>query len=139
MMRKTGSQILGDIYRLLRDSDLSRSLTGGVYRAGYRPQDSRKEDAVVTLTAGLPWQIQEGVVTVNIFVPDIVPFDNGVPVEDGRRTAEIEAMAQQWVERQLTAKSGNYLLRLQETIRTYEDPDICQHFVAVKLRYRLFE
>lgn len=70
-MAKTGKQIQGDIYQLLKDSTLYTLISGEVYRNGYRPRDSRKEDAVVTFTAGFPTEIQEGVVTVNIYVPDI--------------------------------------------------------------------
>lgn len=67
-MAKTGKQVQGDIYRLFKGSTLYTMISGDVYRNGYRPRDSRLEDAVVTFTAGLPDQIQTGVVTVNIFV-----------------------------------------------------------------------
>ena len=43
-------------------------------------------------------RIQEGVVTCQLFVPDIDPFDNGVLVEDGERTEEMERLAQEWVD-----------------------------------------
>lgn len=76
-MAKTGKQIQGDIRKLLMDSTLYTQISGEVYRNGYRPRDSRKEDAVVIFTAGLPEQIQTGVVTINIFVPDIDCDDNG--------------------------------------------------------------
>ena len=53
-MAKTGKQVQGDIYRLLRDSSLYLRISGEVYRYGYRPRDSRKEDATVRFTTGLP-------------------------------------------------------------------------------------
>lgn len=82
-MAKTSKQIQGDIYRLLMDSTLHEQITGEVYRKGMRPRDSRKEDAVVIFTAGLADQIQTGVVTVHIYVPDTDPYGNGI----GLRTA----------------------------------------------------
>lgn len=136
-MAKTGKQIQGDVYRLLRDSTLYTMISGEVYRNGLRPRDSRKEDAIVTFTAGLPDQIQTGVVTVNIFVPDIDPDDNGTWVEDGRRTEEIEKLAQEWAE-SLTAEVSCYKFRLQQTIYTEAEPEIRQHFVVVKLKYEYF-
>lgn len=136
-MAKTGKQIQGDIYRLLRDSTLYTLISGEVYRNGLRPRDSQKEDAVVTFTVGLPDQIQTGVVTVNIFVPDIDPDDNGTWVEDGRRAEELEKLAQEWAD-SLTAEVSCYKFKLQQTIYTEAEPEINQHFVVVKLKYEYF-
>lgn len=136
-MAKTGSQIQGDVYALLRGSSLSQLISGDVYRKGYRPRDSRKEDAVVIFTGGFADEIQEGVVTVNIYVPDIDPYRNGVLTENGDRTAELERAAADWV-KTLTANLGGYVFRLSQTIYTEAEPDINQHFVVVKLRYRFF-
>lgn len=136
-MAKTSKQVQGDIYRLLKGSTFYSMISGDVYRNGLRPRDSRKEDAVVIFTTGLPYQIQTGVVTVNIYVPDIDPYDNGVLVEDGERTEEIERLAQQWVD-SLTTDKSCYKFRLQQTIYTEEEPDINQHFIVVKLGYEYF-
>ena len=136
-MAKTGKQVQGDVYRLLRDSTLYTKISGEVYRYGYRPRDSRKEDATVRFTAGLPDQIQTGVVTVNIFVPDIDPDANGTWVEDGERTEQVEKLAQAWAD-SLTAEVSCYKFKLAQTIDTFEEPDIHQHFVCIKLKYEYF-
>ncbi len=136
-MAKTGKQIQGDIYRFLRASDLAGQISGEVYRNGYRPRDSREEDAIVTFTAGLPDQIQTGVVTINIYVPDIDTDGNGTWVEDGERTEEMERLAQEWVDSLTTALSG-YKFQLQQTIYTETEPDTNQHFTVVKLKYDYF-
>lgn len=136
-MAKTGKQVQGDIYRLFKGSTLYTMISGDVYRNGYRPRDSRLEDAVVIFTTGLPDQIQTGVVTVNIFVPDIDPYDNGVFVEDGQRTEELERLAQAWVD-SLTAAVSCYKFKLMQTIYTEEEADINQHFIVVKLGYEYF-
>lgn len=137
-MAKTSKQVQGDIYQLLKDSTLYTMISGEVYRQGYRPRDSRKEDAVVIFTTGLPNQIQTGVVTVNIFVPDIDPYDNGVWVEDGERTERVERLAQEWVD-SLTTKVSCYKFKLQQTIYTEEEAEIKQHFVVVKLKYEYYD
>ena len=137
-MAKTSKQIQGDIYRLLRDSTLYEQITGEVYRAGMRPRDSRKEDAVVIFTAGLADQIQTGVVTVHIYVPDTDPYGNGVWVEDGQRLEEVERLAQQWADSLTTAVSC-YMFKLQQTVCTEEEPDTHQHFVVVRLKYSYYD
>lgn len=136
-MAKTGKQIQGDIRRMLTGSKLAEEVSGGIYRNGYRPRDSRKEDIIVTFTTGIPDQIETGVVTVNIYVPDIDPCGNGVFVEDGRRTEQLEALAQQWTD-SLTAAKSPYLFRLRQTIYTEEAPEIAQHFIVVRLGFRCF-
>ena len=132
---KTASEIQGDIYRFIRDDiALCSMISGDVYRNGYRPRDSRLEDIVVTFTAGNVADIETGVVTINIYVPDIDPYQNGVFVQDGQRTAELESAAARLV-KSVTAEKSNYLFRLRNTIYTEQDPDIKQHFVVVALQY----
>ena len=115
-MPKTSRQIQGDVYRKLLKSPIAETITGGVYREGLRPRDSPKEDAVVIFTAGVTGDIQSGVVTINIFVPDIDPYDNGVLTEDSARTEEIERAAQRWVD-SLSTRDSNYRFRLQRKVR----------------------
>lgn len=137
-MAKTGKQIQGDIYRMLKASTLATAISGEVYRNGIRPRDSQKEDAIVIFTTGTPDEIQEGVVTVNIYVPDIDPYDNGVTVEDSERTEELEQLADEWVN-SLTADKSCYKFRLMQTIYTEDEAAINQHFVVIKLQYRYYD
>lgn len=137
-MAKTGKQIQGDVLALLKSSSLPSLISGKVYRKGYRPRDSKLEDAIVIFTTGLPGQIETGVVTVNIYIPDIDPYQNGVLVEDGQRSETLEKAAAKWVD-SLTAAMSNYRFRLQQTIYTEEEPDINQHFVVVKLKYEYID
>ena len=136
-MAKTATQIQGDVYQLLKNSTLCSMISGDVYRKGMRPRDSKLEDAVVIFTTGLPDQIQIGVVTINIYVPDIDAYNNGVMVENGLRSSQLELLAAEWVD-SLKAGVSNYKFRLQQTIYTEEDAAIKQHFVVVKLHYRYF-
>lgn len=137
-MAKTAKQVQTDIIALLRGSELATEISGEVYRNGLRPRDSRLEDAVVIFTTGLPDEIETGVVTVNIYVPDIDPYENGVLVEDGERTETLEILAQGWVD-SLLGSGTNYVFELRQTIYTEAEPDINQHFVVIKLGYKLHE
>ena len=140
-MARTAHKIQGDIKRLIENSDLAKAVSGKVYRGdgenGERPRDSRLEDIVVIFTAGIPDQIHEGVVTVNIFVPDIDVYGKGELVEDGKRCEELESEAEKWY-RGLRGKS-DYLISLEDTIHTSYAPELHQHFIVVSLRYRCFE
>lgn len=130
----TAHKVQDDIIALLADSELVRALSGKVYREGYRPRDSRKEDVVVIFVTGTPTQVERGAVTLNIYIPDITPYMNGVSVAYGRRIAEVEALADAWVE-SLKASRSNYKFTLLRTISTMREEAINQHFVAVQLEY----
>lgn len=137
-MTLTSKQVEGDIFQMLKDSTLPSGISGDVYRLGNRPRDSRKEDAVVGFVTGLADQIQSGVVVIHIYVPDIDPFGNGVLVEDGARTEEVERLAQDWVDG-LTADKSCYKFSLQQTIHTSPCEDIHQHYVVIRLKYNYFD
>lgn len=135
-MAKTAKEIQGDMVALLKGSAIARLINGKVYRSGYRPRDSRKEDAVVIYTAGIPSQVQTGVITIHVYVPDVTL--NGVQVEDGKRTAVIERALQDWAD-SLTCGVSNYRFSLQQTVTTIADDEIQQHIVVAMLRYELFD
>ena len=114
-MSRTASQIQGDVYDFLKESEFAKNISGKVYRKGYRPRDSRLEDAEVIFTTGIPGEIESGVVTINIYCADIDPYNNGVLVENGQRIGEIEKAADGWV-KTLVASRSNYLFSLREAI-----------------------
>lgn len=136
-MAKTAKDIQTDFYTLLKDSDLAAMVNGIVYRDGFRPRDSKKEDIVIIYSAGEDdGEIQSGIVTLNIYVPDILPYKNGTMVENAARTAKIERAAQEWYE-SIRGVMPEYIFRLYNTIHTTADEDINQHFVVVQVKYRL--
>lgn len=138
MAELTSKKVQGDIYRLLKSGALAALISGGVYRSGMRPRDSRKEDAVVIFTSGLSEQVQSGVVTVNIYVPDCDGNGTGVLEENGKRCEEIEQAAASWV-KSLTASRSCYKFSLGQTIYTETEPETNEHFVVVKLKYRYYD
>lgn len=133
---KTAKEIQGDIINLLRESPLAQAVSGQIYRKGYRPLNSKSEDIIVGFVTGMTGEIEEGVVVVNIHVADI-PFGNGLLVENGERTAEIERLAADWVE-SLKASHSNYIFSLSQSIYTEAEREVAEHFVSVRLSYRFY-
>ena len=131
---KTGIQVQNDIINLLRGSSLANSLSGGLYRGGMRPRDSRLEDIVVTFTTANGNQVQEGVVTINIFVPDIAIARDGILYQDSARCEAVETMAQD----ELDTWNGTteYHFTLRNTIFTLHDDDIHESFVVIRLGFK---
>ena len=135
-MTKTGQQVEDDIYGIVKTSPLASIINGSVYKFGTRPRDSKSEDAVVKFVTGYDGQIQSGTVVINIYVPDFDASGNGVLVRDITRCTEIEIAANKWVD-SLTADKSDYIFRLSQTIYTEEEPEIKQHFVSIRLRFKL--
>lgn len=136
MQGKTGTQIQSDVMALLKGSPLDVYTNGGIYREGMRPRGSREEDMVVVFTYGNGTQIQTGIVTILVFVPDIVPFADGVSVMDSARCEVLEGLAARTLEECFTANRSEYLFSLYETISSLHDEDVNQSFVSIKLQYR---
>jgi len=137
-MSKTGQQIEDDIYGFVKNSPLASFISGEVYKYGMRPRDSKKEDAIVKFVTGYNTEnpLQDGTVVVNIYVPNIAQRKNGVLVRDITRCTVIEIEANKWVD-SLTASKSNYLFSKAQTIYTEEEPEINQHFVSIRLKFRL--
>lgn len=137
---KTAKQIQEDVIDLLRGSTLREQVTGGVYPGGLRPRDSRLEDIEVIFTLGSPGQIESGVVTINVFCPDVPEgLTPGAKVENARRTREIERLLAEWVETLTPATTGGYLFTPASTILTLPEEETDQHFTSVKLKYRYYD
>lgn len=138
---KTGKEIEGDIFALLRSSyivtgkDGVPGIGGAVYRSGLRPRDSQAEDMIVIFTTADAEQFQTGVVTIDIYVPDLLNRANGVSVENGARCEQLERLAQDSVD-WLKADKSNYLFSLERAIHTTRDEAINQSFVVIPLRFK---
>lgn len=130
-MKKTGGQVINDVFALLKESGLADFVSGSLYKNS-RPLNSQLEDIVVSFKTGLDGQFQDGAVTVNIWVPNI---DNGSgqKVINSARCTAIEAKANEVIP-QYT--SSEYLFSLGNMIQTFEEPEINQHFVNIDLRFR---
>jgi hypothetical protein len=133
-MKKSGDEVLNDLYPLLNGSEYIAMLSGRLYKDGtMRPLNSIKEDTIMSFKAGLDGQIQEGAVTLNTYVADI---DNGSggKTKNSARTAAISAKARELFDNKVV---GSYLFRFGNMVQTYREETIGQHFVSIDLRYRM--
>lgn len=135
-MTRTGEEVEDDIYELVQSSPLKSLIGGAIYKYGMRPRDSKLEDAIVKFITGLDGQIQTGTVVVNIYVPDVDARGDGVYVRNKPRCKAIAMKANEWV-KSLTAGTTGYMFELAQTIYTEEESAIRQHFVSVRMKFKL--
>lgn len=135
-MKKTGGAVEQDVFNLLKGSAIAAAISGEFYKNGTRPKlqknDIHKEDAIVSFLTGMDGEIQSGVVNLNIYIPDIV--SDKLRVKDAARCLEIESLVSDTIES--NTMDGNYLFELDAMIKTYEEPEIEQHFVNTRIRFR---
>jgi hypothetical protein len=136
MAAKTGQQVEDDIYRMVGESELPSLVSGGLYKFGTRPRDSKLEDIEVKFVTGYDDDIQTGRVVVNIYYPDFDPYDNGVKVRDITRGTELELAASEWFN-SLTADKSDYSFRKADTIHSEQEEKLEQHFVTIRLKFKL--
>jgi hypothetical protein len=130
-MRKTGEQVLDDVFGKLKNSALAGFVSGELYLR-QRPDNSTAEDIVISFKTGTDGDFQQGAITVNIWIPDIDDGNGGL-VCDVARARDVEVKANE-VLRDFT--SGEYLFSLGSMIQTLKEEGIDQHFVYVDLRFK---
>lgn len=130
-MLKTEQRIESDFYAIVKGSVLGKALRGGVYRPDMRPKGATTEDAVVKYLAGNCNKVtQDGVVVVNIYVPDITTAD-GSRVCDMARIEELEELVLQMV----AEDESEYWVETDGDPSTTKHEEIDQHCICVRLAY----
>lgn len=139
-MQLTQTEIEDVLLSLIDRSELADDVNGVVCLEGQRPKDSHAEDIVVIFTDGLPGQTQTGTLTLNIYVPDIDPWQDGTWIKDRQRTGQIEALARNWLGT-LNDGSHGHCFRYypKQSVATFGEPEINQHFVVVKIGYEYYD
>lgn len=134
MATKTSKRIERDIFRLLKDSELSSVIGGAFYRDGMRPMDSKEEDAVVKFLSGIDGQEQSGVVLLHVYVTDKDFYGNGALCEDIGR---VETLEEEIMETLLAITSTEYVIKTDGTPQSYKSQDYNgQHFINVRISYK---
>lgn len=130
-MKKTAHQILDDVVAHLKAGGILSVISGRIYKKK-RPDNSTAEDCVVSFKTGTDGQFQNGVITVNIYVPNV---DNGqgTTVENVARTRLIESELSRICSRFTT---GEYLFTPANITETWEVEEIKQHFVHLDLEFK---
>jgi hypothetical protein len=137
-MRKIAEEIEEDIFKLVKASSIASEIAG-IYRNGTRPFDSKAEDAVINFLTGIDGQKQAGIVNINVYVPNI---DNGnqLLVKNISRCSEIGVLLNEFKESLMgsrinTERNGYWFKPNGDLIRTYEEKDINQHYVNLRLEF----
>lgn len=138
-MRKVAEEVEQDVFVLLQADPIAALISGGIYRQGMRPFNSKSEDIVVSFLTGLDGQKQTGIVNINCYVPDI---DNGqqLLVKNVGRCKTLAIALNTFKEELMTNdlaldRSGYKFLPGDSMLTTYEQEEIDQHFINMRLKF----
>ena len=138
-MRKVAEEVEQDVFGLIQSDPIAALISGGIYRQGMRPFNSKSEDIVVSFLTGLDGQKQTGIVNINCYVPDI---DNGqqLLVKDVGRCKTLAIALNTFKEELMTSdialdRSGYKFFPGDSMITTYEEKEIDQHFINMRLKF----
>lgn len=131
-MRKTGSEIEKDMLLMIKESQVVGAINGAVYVDGTRTKNSSKEDIVISFLVGTEESVQTGDMEINIYVPDTGNETEGY-LKNASRCLVLEQLALIMVN---SIESVEYSIFLSETISSVKVPEVNQHFVNVKLKFK---
>lgn len=132
-MIKTQTEIDRYFYTVVKASNLGKAITGSVYRPDMRPDNPTTEDIIVGLLTGIGGQTQEGVVLVNVYVPD-KPDKKGRLVADLTRIGVLQSHIQSLIS---DCQGGDYYIdRNTETPRAIEVKELHQHCFTIRLQFK---
>lgn len=137
MNGETLEKRLYDIAKKFNASSLN--VGGKVYYRGLRPiqknASSYKEDIVVAFLTGDGTDVQSGTCLVNVYIPD-VQVGSGMFYTNKERCAIVAESLEQFP--MFANQSGSDIYFTQKgMIATFAEEDIKQHFVSLKLEFKV--
>lgn len=138
----TDIDVIKDLYLKLVEGGLDDVITGRLYLKKRPPAPPNcchdKEDCVVSFLSGRDGQMQTGVVTCNIFVPNaIVSGTKGYKMENVERIEIITDALNSIIHDGRIMQKGRYLWKPNTMVSTFEleQADEHSHFVHVELQF----
>ena len=126
---KTDVEIRQDIRAIVADSEIASSISGSV-RIIPRATGSKLEDCVISVLDGDNAQIQDAIVNVNVYVPNIM--SGGDSVEDVSRTKPLAKICETVLDR----GSGDGFRFYLEKQRILPVNGKDEHVINNRIRYK---
>lgn len=127
--------VIDDMYQVLRTSQLKIAVNGSLYKM-QRPDDSTKEDIVINALPIVSGDIDECIVNVNIFVPDLHISIAGKQQTqpDFARMKQLTDLGKLSLE-EYSSQTFRYFI---DNIGVFREQSINQHYINFRLSYGAF-
>ena len=136
-MMKSESEVEQDFFDALKGTSLILQVKGNLYKHGTRPFDSNKEDVVVKVTTLAASQMQQGVVSILAYCPNVDASEYGRMMPDKARIMKLERLCYDTLfEIKQRIADGYHDLRLETAISSRYDAEIKQSHVIMKIKFQ---
>ncbi len=134
---KTGLDMVQEMFNYLNVPDITSVITGELYML-VRPQNSNVEDIVINALALTGSQLQQGVINVNIHVPNLSVKINGKPDQTQPDLDRLQKIAKLVVEKLKDYNGDDHRFSAQTGGIPYKDEDNT-HFFNIRVNYYAFQ
>lgn len=126
---------IDDVYQVLRTSQLKTAVTGGLYKL-QRPDDSTKEDIVINSLPIVAGDVDQCVINVNVYIPDLQISIAGKPQTqpDFARMKQLTDYGKLVLE-EYTSQTFRFFI---DNIGVFREQSINQHYINFRLSYGAF-
>lgn len=126
---KSDIDIKDDIYKIIKSSSLLKNVSGTLSKT-IRPENSNKEDIVISVLANQNGQIQEAFVNVNIYVPDIMRNN-----QNEENSSRLRTLCKESIQLFKVGRGNDFRFEL-ESQRVFEVEEKDEHVINNKLLYK---
>jgi len=131
---KTTLSAVDDVYDALKASPLASEITGKIFK-DRRVANGATEDVVINSPTVNAAQLQQGLVNVNIHVPNIIVKQNGVSDDTQPNHARLRELALMAAGILKDNVSGDASFNLQQIVGPLLDEVAKDHYVNIRLDY----
>ncbi len=122
------------IYQKIKNSSLASSITGKIYKDQERPLNSTTEDVVINTLGINNLQLQQSVVNVNVFVPNLAQNYGELQNQAMPNFPRLKALAAIAITALKNTWSGDYNFDVQQQL-LIQDPDTKDHYINIRLDF----
>jgi hypothetical protein len=130
---KTTLDLVDVVYGVLKVSSLKGSISGKVYEY-QRPVNSNVEDVVINSLPITNQQLQQAIVNVNVFVPNLAVEETGDISRQVPDVTRLKTLAGLAVQELTDGISGDYTWDVQQQTLIQEE-ESGQHFINIRIQF----
>ncbi|HZF64201.1 MAG TPA: hypothetical protein VEZ55_06950 [Chitinophagaceae bacterium] len=133
----TSSELIQVVYDGLKGSLLEQAVSGKIYKRR-RPKNSNLEDVVINSLPTVNGQLQQAVLNVNVFVPDLQLSIGGEKqnLPDEKRLNELEVLAVSVLKEGSAEDSQKRFIQFEvQQTNILEDDESDQYFINIRLQF----
>ena len=127
----TPSKVIDIVYSVISQSPIKAAINGGVYKID-RPLNQSTEDIIINSLSVSNESVQEGIINVNLHVPNLVLGDGGVQDNTRANFARLDQLSSIFAPTMDQLFTSGVFFEVQN-ITIFPEENIPEHFVNFRI------